>query len=62
MRRREFIASLGGAAAAGTAALWRYVARAHRADRVRTPRTVNRPNVWPVRSVRAGATDSAAPT
>src|SRR5215471_18034699 len=38
MKRREFIAGLGGAAAAaaiGGAALWRHVARAHRGDRVR---------------------------
>jgi hypothetical protein len=48
MRRREFIARLGGALAAGVigaAAVWRYVARAHRSDRVRAPRTVNRSNV-----------------
>jgi hypothetical protein len=48
MRRREFIARLGGALAAGVivaAAVWRYVARAHRNDRVRAPRTVNRSNV-----------------
>jgi hypothetical protein len=44
MMRREFIARLGGAVAAaaiGAAAVWRYVARAHRGDRARAPRTVN---------------------
>jgi hypothetical protein len=65
MKRRQFIAGLGGAVAAAAiaaAAVWRYVARAHRSDRVRAPRTVNRPDVQPVRSRKAGIRNSSAPT
>jgi hypothetical protein len=62
IRRREFVAGLGGAVAAaaiGAAVVWRYVVRAHRGDRVRVPRTVNRPDVW---SRKVGVRKPSAPT